>query len=845
MRLAAGTRLGPYEIVSPLGAGGMGEVYRAHDPRLRRDVAVKIVSDDGAASPDRLQRFEQEARAVATLAHPHILAVYDLGSHESQPYVVFELLEGETLRNRLSRGPLPLNKAIEIAVQSCHALAAAHAHGIVHRDLKPENLFLARKGGVKLLDFGLAKLHHAPDEGGSEQPTTTTTDRGVWVGTAGYVSPEQLRGAGASPRSDVFALGAVLYEMLTGQRAFNGESRADAFSAILERDPPPMTLPGGPAPLPLDRVVRRCLEKDPEDRFQLARDVAFALEAVSGSNSGETVTGPVSPPPVRRRLWVGAAVLGGGALLGVGIAAGRKLFEKPAPTFKQLTFRRGSMQQARFAPDGRTLIYAAVWEGRPVELFQVRTDTLESRSLGLTHADVLAVSSQGQMAIQVDPSSGGGTLAVLPVSGTSPPREILTAVAAADWMPDGRQLCVSRVSHGSETGGTIELPPGNVIHRSSGFLGALRVSPDGRYAAFVDERAEGSSLVVLDLARQSSRTLVALTDYFFGIAWAPSSREVWFTQGPLLDAKDIHAVDLDGRRRLVHHPAADLSLLDIAPDGRALFHRSLCRTSLMVSVGQEDPGQDVSIANDSWPGALSADGRTLLIFERPDTYLRRVGGEPMRLAEGQPLDLAPDGRSALVLQGRQVAIVPVGPGMPRRLAGPAIPIGAIFVPPDGQRVAVWGKEHDGEAARLWMVSLEGAAPRQLDLILPPEVTHWNVAVSPDGRYLAGVKAPDILTLYPLEGGPTREAGRVPAGHEVRRWSGDGRSIFLANPGSHVPIALRRFDLATGRLAVLREVAPLDRAGIIYFDARPSADGGTVASVNRRCLTDLVLAEGLR
>jgi serine/threonine protein kinase len=290
MALAAGTRLGPYEIVSSLGAGGMGEVYRARDPRLGRDVAIKVIGGEGPPAPERLRRFEQEARSVAALQHPHILAVHDVGTHDGRPYVVFELLDGETLRERLSRGALPVRKAVEVAVQICDGLAAAHAHGVVHRDLKPENVFLVRESGVKLLDFGLAKLLEAAEEGGSEAATATATDRGTWVGTPGYVSPEQLRGQGATARSDVFALGAVLYEMLTGQRAFKGATKADTLAAILEKDPPAMALPGGAVPAPLERVVLRCLEKDPDDRFQSTRDVAFALEALSTGSMNEPGT---------------------------------------------------------------------------------------------------------------------------------------------------------------------------------------------------------------------------------------------------------------------------------------------------------------------------------------------------------------------------------------------------------------------------------------------------------------------------------------------------------------------------------------------------------------------------
>jgi len=848
--LSAGSRLGPYEVLSPLGAGGMGEVYRARDPRLGRDVALKVVAGDEAPSPERLRRFEREARAVAALKHPHILAVHDVGSHEGQPYVVFELLEGETLRERLSRGPLPVSKAIELAVQVCHALSTAHARGVVHRDLKPENLFLAREGGAKLLDFGLAKLHELPDDG-SEMPTASATEAGRWVGTPGYISPEQLNGERADERSDVFAFGAVLYEMLSGQRAFRGSSRADTLSAILERDPPPMTVPGGPVPLPLERVVRRCLEKDPEDRFQSARDVAFALDALSGSTSGATTPAATRPTPARRLLRASAALVAGAALVAIGTAAGRRLFEKPPPTFNSLTFRRGWIEQARFAPDGRTVIYAAGWEGRPPELFQTRTDSPASRSLGLTHANVLSVSSQGQMAIVTNPSEGGyigvGTLAVMAVSGAAPPRELLTDVTGADWMPDGRELCVS---HRSGSTDTIELPPGNAIYRPRGHTQFLRVSPDGRHAAFFDYGPEGlvPALVVLDLAHRSARTLVELTGNHWGMAWASSSREVWFTEGAKPDAKDIFAVDLKGRRRLVYRSAGDLSLLDVAPDGRALLHRNMCRTSVTASIAQDRFDRDVSVANDSSLGAVSADGRTLLVGEGPDAYLRHVDGEPVRLAEGRPMDLSPDGRSVLVLRGRQLEVVPVGPDLPRILdLGPINPAGARFIPPDGQRIVVWGTERDGGSRRFWVAAVEGGKPRLLDAGLPPPLRERCFAVSPDGRFVAGVREPQgMVSLLPLDAGPARDLGQVPAGLCVRRWSGDGGFIFLTNPGADVSCQLTRFSLATGRPDILRDVAPPDRAGVNNcYDLIPSADGSAYASVHRRCLTDLILAEGLR
>jgi serine/threonine protein kinase len=281
LSLASGSRLGPYEVASPLGAGGMGEVYRAHDTRLGRDVALKVLPAHRSGDPDRIRRFEQEARAAASLSHSNVLALHDVGTDHGTPYAVFELLEGQTLGQRLEGGPLPVRKAVDVAIQICRGLAAAHARGIVHRDLKPDNVFLTSDGQVKILDFGLARLTGpavALRSGGED--LRTPTDPGFLLGTLGYMSPEQARGRAADDRSDIFSLGAILYEMLAGRPAFAGETPADTLAALLTQDPPEVTRGSAPVSPALDRVVRRCLERNPEERFQSARDVAFGLEAV-------------------------------------------------------------------------------------------------------------------------------------------------------------------------------------------------------------------------------------------------------------------------------------------------------------------------------------------------------------------------------------------------------------------------------------------------------------------------------------------------------------------------------------------------------------------------------------
>ena len=359
MTLRAGIRLGPYEILAPIGAGGMGEVYRARDERLKRDVAIKVLPASFSTDPDRLRRFEQEAQAAGALNHPNITAVYDIGRHEGAPYVVQELLEGETLRSRLAGGPVSPRKAIAYALQLAHGLAAAHERGIVHRDLKPENVFVTKDGRAKILDFGLAKLVPMPGEGsasGSHVPTTAgDTEPGVVMGTLGYMAPEQVRGKPADPRSDIFSFGAILYEMLSGDRAFRGDSAADTMSAILTKDPPDLSATNRSVPPGLDRVVRHCLEKSPDERFQSARDLAFGLDSLSDVGGPATAARSVPAVGPSRTRILALAGLVAVVLLAVGGVAWLRSRAKPIDSVAVLPFVNGSRDPAsEYLSDGVT-----------------------------------------------------------------------------------------------------------------------------------------------------------------------------------------------------------------------------------------------------------------------------------------------------------------------------------------------------------------------------------------------------------------------------------------------------------------------------------------------------------
>ncbi len=490
MSLAFGTKLGPYEIIAPLGAGGMGEVYRARDTRLGREVALKVLPESFSRDADRLRRFEQEARAVAALSHPNILAIHDIGEQDGSPFIVSELLEGSSLRSDLDHGPLPPRKASDYAAQIAQGLAAAHDKGIIHRDLKPENVFITRDGRVKILDFGLAKLAPARDakrdsaESDGLTLTSSPTEAGMVMGTAGYMAPEQVRGAAIDSRTDIFAFGAVLYEMLSGNRAFRRDTAAETMTAILKEEPPELSEMDHPVSPGLERIVRRCLEKQPEQRFQSAKDLAFALEALTGTTSKTAANAAIAVGAERPR-WLVFVVAA--AIVGIAIGAAVTWFLRPAPalppTFERVSFRRGEVIRGRFAPDGKTVLYSARFSGAP-DTYNIREDYPESTPAGLGGAIVLSISRQGQMAVLMRPQyfshyQWSGTLAVSPLGGSAP-RELLENVYDADWSPDGNEMAII---DGVNNRWRLQYPMGKVLLEGENWMSDVRVSPDGKQVA--------------------------------------------------------------------------------------------------------------------------------------------------------------------------------------------------------------------------------------------------------------------------------------------------------------------------------------------------------------------------
>ena len=541
MNLASGTKLGPYEIVSLLGAGGMGEVYRARDSRLRREVAIKVLPRALSLDADRLRRFEQEALATAALNHPNILAVFDIGTSDGSPYVVSELLEGETLRERLRSGSIALRKTLDYALQIAHGLAAAHEKGIIHRDLKPENLFLTKDGRVKILDFGLAKLTQV-DAGPQTSMATVThgaTEAGVVMGTAGYMSPEQVRGMVLDPRSDIFSFGAILYEMISGKRAFHGDTPADTMSSILKEDPPELTETNRNVSPALERIVQHCLEKNPESRFHSAKDIAFDLEHMSGlSGSSAKIASAEASSPPRPKWMIGtaAALVLAAAVYGLGWWTGRISARPPQPQYKQITFRTGSIGNARFTPDG-SIVYSASWDGGENQLYMSRTDDPGSRELGIKDAELLSISKSGEMAIRLNTQFHGGyarsgTLARVSLSGGTP-REVLDNVQDADWSANGESMAVVRYVP-ENNHWRLEYPAGKVLIDSINWMSHPKISPDGKWIAFADHENtggddEGSLAVIGADGVEKERKLASGWTSLQGILWSPAGDEIWFT----------------------------------------------------------------------------------------------------------------------------------------------------------------------------------------------------------------------------------------------------------------------------------------------------------------------------
>lgn len=827
MHISPGAKLGPYEILSSLGRGGMGEVFRARDARLGRDVAIKVLPAALARDTVRLSRFEMEARAIAALNHPNILAIYDVGTFGETPYLVSELLEGESLRAVLLKGPLSERVATNYASQIAQGLAAAHAKGVVHRDLKPENLFVTEEDRVKILDFGLAKSlpPFGSDGVTSEIPVgSALTSPGMLVGTVEYMAPEQLRGEPVDHRADIFAFGMVLFEMLTGTRAFKGAKSVDTITAILQQNP--LERPEVSAVSPaLQRVLSHCLEKDPRQRFQSARDLSFTLAGFSATATGVTGFVPVPAAPSRRRLLrVAAGVLLVLAVVAISVWTGWRAQPVSAPEYHRLTYDKGTIYAARFGPDQKSVLYSASWGGNALQLFSTGVNAPSSRSLDVQSADVLAVSRAGQVALAVNGQPAvhlavlNGTLAVMSIAGSAP-RSLANDVRWADWSPSG-ELAVVRHEGGRSR---LEFPLGKVLYETSGWISHIRFSPDGQSIAFLDHPSwsdDRGSVDIVDLAGKH-RVLAGGWESEDGLAWNAQTGEIWVTAVKRGYRRELNAVSTSGRVRLVLRVPGSLTLQDISPAGQVLVTFDDERL-VMRGGSRSQPERDLSWFDWTIARDISADGKWVLFEESGEpagsTYavgMRMLDGSaPVQLGEGSACGLSPDDKMALVIQPgnpQRLELLPSGIGQPVDIpVGPLRTLqggGGKFLP-DGEHLAVNGAL-PGEALRTYLLSRTGGAPKP---ITPPGVT--AVLPSPNGKSVAGLNLEGDVAVYAVDGSGSHAipgtAGFTPIG-----WTSDGSSVYVYN-ATEKPARIYRQPVAGGAREPVREIMPADPAGIVYI-----------------------------